>query len=163
MLMKSRYVFALWGSISLAITTASCSEEAAQEVTAHGTVQLSLLGTSSSGVTYRLRHAVFEITGPSPARLSTEAAPDATTLSKELPAGDYSAFLAAGWRLQKQTSSGDFEGVKAVLTSPNPATFGVVDQRTTTLRFRFKVGEDRPQQTIGLALRPQRAGPFRMP
>ncbi|HEY6562331.1 MAG TPA: choice-of-anchor Q domain-containing protein [Polyangiaceae bacterium] len=134
---------AIWaGVFSLAAASSACGDQDAREISAVGRLSVSLTARSASGVTYRLRHGIFKITGASAAKLSTETAPSAQFLQAELPSGAYLARLASGWFLEKQTTAGAFERVDAALTSANPVAFNIIDQRTTSVRFRFKAGDD---------------------
>lgn len=133
----------LWlGSLSLFCAAVSCSDNAAERIPRMGRVEVALTSTSSSGIQYRLRNGTFRITGIATKTLSSDAQPDAPTLTAELPAGGYSVELAPGWSLQKRTASGGYESVKAALGSANPVAFTIVEQQSTSVLFRFRVGND---------------------
>jgi hypothetical protein len=74
---------------------------AAPGTPAPGTVTLNLVGQAPSGTVYRLRHAVITVTGPATRIWNTEDDPDRTSLSDQVPAGDYAASLAPGWNLER--------------------------------------------------------------
>ncbi len=107
-----------------------------------GTVELPLLAQSSSGVTYRLRDATFELQGPAYVSIDTrdEAAADDAALELDLPTGAYTAHLLDGWRLVRVEDDGSESGVDAHLASPNPVAFSIGEGVITPVLFRFQVG-----------------------
>jgi hypothetical protein len=117
------------------------NDPAAEQESESGSIDLALSGTSSSGITYRLREASISITGAGIASVSTEDHLNQTLISLELPAGGYLAALADGWRLERSVD-GVFEDIRAVLVSTNPLPFTVLDQETTEVRLVFRAGED---------------------
>jgi hypothetical protein len=125
-----------------AATLGGCSASTAGErEEAVGTLNMNLVGKGSSGVSYRLRHATFDVTGPKSLSLSSETNAAAPSIEQELPAGDYLINLKSGWTLE-QASGGMSSTVKAVLTSQNPVSFEIADQGKTAVVFQFKAGDD---------------------
>jgi hypothetical protein len=106
-----------------------------------GTVELPLIAQSSSGVTYRLRDATFELEGPAFVTIDTrdEAAADDASLELDLPTGSYAAKLLEGWRLVRVEDDGSESGVSALLTSANPLSFSIGEGVITPVVFRFKL------------------------
>jgi hypothetical protein len=131
---------ALWLATPLGVV--GCSSEPSSQKEATGTVSLALNGTSSSGTLYRLRNAVVDLSGTSTASVSTEDHLDESLISLELLAGAYLAELEPEWALEKQLADGTFETVRAILTSPNPQGFTVVDQAVTDVVLNFRAGDD---------------------
>lgn len=108
-----------------------------------GTITLDLISTAASGISYRLRSATITVQGPGTVKVwSTEDAPDQSSLSADVATGDYTAQLAAGWRLMR-IDAGSETPVAAVLISDNPAHFTVTEHQRTgvPLRFRLDDGE----------------------
>lgn len=116
------------------------------------TGQLELaLTTTIDGEQYELQGAVFEITGAQALTLDTNA--DSTdTLLQELPVGEYSVALSAGWQLV-QVNAPDVP-LDATLISDNPLPFTVASGEITPLQFRFAVLDpnDGPAATGQVAL-----------
>jgi hypothetical protein len=108
-----------------------------------GTINLNLVAQAPSGTVYRLRNAIITVTGVGATKVwNTEDAPDQTTLSANVAAGDYSAALQAGWSLERLEAESAIP-VPADLISDNPDQFTVpVGQRISVpLRFRVNEGE----------------------
>jgi hypothetical protein len=137
----SQRLVRVWLCIAiLVLLVASCADHSMKPVNGAGRLEIALTSAASSGNEYRLSGGVFSITGASTKTLSTDADPDAETLTAELPVGDYSAELAAGWVLEKRDPAGTFAAVDAQLISANPVPFTVVERQTTRVVFRFSVG-----------------------
>jgi hypothetical protein len=126
-----------WPAIAVALTgVAGC---AGPPDAARGAIELQLVGQAPSGSTYRLRHAHIIVTGADTSRVwDTEDAPDRTSLSDDVPVGDYTATLAPGWDLER-LDGGSATPVEARLISTNPAAFVVTAQHRTTVPLRFHV------------------------
>jgi hypothetical protein len=104
-----------------------------------GTVTANLVGQAPSGAVYRLRHAVITVTGPGSTRIwNTEDDPDRTSLSDDVPVGNYSASLAAGWDLER-IEGASATPVTAQLVSDNPMEFLVSPDQRTSVPLRFHV------------------------
>jgi hypothetical protein len=102
---------------------------------------LSLALQSSEGErSHELRSATFEISGASSVSLQTNPENEATTLDQELPVGDYTVELAAGWALF-ELGDADTDDVEldAVLLSDNPTPFTIDAAQTTRISYRFEV------------------------
>src|SRR5512145_864732 len=133
----SLWLFALCESVSL---TVACGDSTVEQASQYGRIQLALSGVSASGVKYRLRNGTFAVTGASTASMSTEDDLQAEIINVELNAGDYAIALNPGWYLEAATSEGGFTTVEATLTSANPQAFTIIEQKTTSVAFRFRVG-----------------------
>lgn len=107
-----------------------------------GTLNVNLTGTSSSGIRYRLRNAIFEVNGPDDVVLFSENDVNAPTIQQDLAVGNYIVELADGWSLERETAGMFFEPVDAALTSANPAAFVIAEQGVTGVVFAFKAGDD---------------------
>lgn len=122
--------------------TVACSDNAVERASRSGKLQFALWGTAASGIEYRLRHGTFAITGASTASVSTEDNLQTETISVVLSPGEYSILLSSGWQLEAATPDGDFASVEASLTSANPQSFTIFEKKTTSVIFRFRVGDD---------------------
>jgi hypothetical protein len=116
--------------LALALVSCSAPKNAGY---AEGTLSM-LLRTEVNGVTYRLRDALFELSGPDSLTLSSG---DSPSIEQLLSAGDYSVNLSDGWRLEREFPAG-FQTVAAELVSPNPAAFTVVAGQTTDVTYAFE-------------------------
>ncbi len=125
-------VFATFGAASVA----ACSSDDAQGESQIGTVSVKLVGTSTSGASYRLRNGEFTVTGAAAAAFSTESDPDAASIAVTLPPGAYELGLADGWYLEKLVG-GAYSQVNATLTSANPSPFSITSQSTTGVVLQF--------------------------
>lgn len=134
-----------WFCVVLATTcglATSCSDSSTHTGSDTGTFGMALTGTASSGVEYRLRNAVFHITGASSADVSSEDDPDSDSIHVELRAGDYIIALDPGWFLERASAGGTFERVAATLASSASQTFTIVAHHTTNVRYRFQVDDE---------------------
>lgn len=125
----------------LAVGASGCSSKPspAPEV---GHAKLSLTGTSTSGLEYRLRDAEIVITRPDgtiAATRSTEISPDFIALLVDLPPGDYLLELREGWRLEREDGADSWDDVEATLSSVNPQAFIIRRDQTTNIVLRFRV------------------------
>jgi hypothetical protein len=105
-----------------------------------GEVEFALHATVDD-VTYELRNATFSvtsITGATVLELSSEDAPESAVLEQELPIGDYTAELGAGWHLFEVVQGEETE-LEAVLASENPVQFSISEQATTEVVYQFSV------------------------
>jgi hypothetical protein len=122
--------------LGLAGSIAGC---AAPRETSLGTFMANLVGQAPSGAVYRLRHAVITVTGPGTTRIwNTEDDPARTSLSDNVPIGNYSASLADGWNLER-IEGASAAPVTAQLVSDNPVDFLVSPDERTTVPLRFHV------------------------
>jgi hypothetical protein len=119
-----------------------------------GTLSMNLVA-HVNGSTYRLRDAVFAVSGPESLELSTEGSPDdiddgettsdgscggaacGDALTASLLVGDYQILLREGWRLERDSGAG-FEDVASRLASTNPARFVISGGTTTSVVFAFE-------------------------
>jgi hypothetical protein len=126
----SRFV-CLFVSASLGITACATNDKVGQ-------IDLSLTGTSASGITYRLRNAELTISGGSaPIVLHTEDDPTRTVIDQELDVGSYTLQVTDGWRLERLGSGGITETVVATLVSPNPQPFTIASDTLTSVVLSF--------------------------
>jgi hypothetical protein len=94
------------------------------------------LSTQAAGITYRLSHATFTVTGPQPATLKSDD--DVDVIEQTLLKGNYSIQLQDGWHLQRSTS-GVFETVMAELTSADPRSFTIAPGHNTPVSYQFHI------------------------
>lgn len=133
--------------VASSVTLTACIE--LSPAPAAGTIAIALVGTAPSGISYRLRDATITVQGPGSTRVwNTEDAPDQTTLSADVAAGDYTALLADGWRLER-IDAGSATPVSAVLVSDNPARFTVAAGQRTAVPLHFQVAGDDVDLTGG--------------
>ncbi|WP_437585573.1 hypothetical protein [Sorangium sp. So ce1000] len=114
------------------------SDDAAQESDV-GSLSLALVGSSSSGATYRLSQAWFDIYGPTARTIFGGG--DAPVLTEVLPVGGYNVALEPGWVLERWTAGG-YQPVSASLTSANPVGVFIGEGTTTTVAFQFRAEGD---------------------
>lgn len=117
-----------------------------------GTITANLVGQAPSGAVYRLRHAAITVAGPGTTRIwNTEDDPDRTSLSDDVPIGNYSAVLAAGWNLER-IEGASATPVTAQLVSDNPTEFLVSPDQRTSVPLRFHVDTDEVDMSQGYDL-----------
>lgn len=122
--------------LSLGIAGTSCT--LAEQVSAPekaGVLRVALVA-QASGIMYRLRNALFTITGPSSTQLDSETNPDAAALTTTLNVGSYTVQLENGWALERLDAAGPV-GVQASLVSPNPVSVSVVQGGSADANFQF--------------------------
>lgn len=129
------------GLFIAALVACSCGPSGSGERTSaevNGTVNVSLTAENST-VTYRLQKAELTIAEPLlHSSVVVKLAPDTTTYTETLPAGDYSAVLKDGWVLEsKAADAEEFTTVSATLITPNPVTFTVTEGGVTNVAFGF--------------------------
>ena len=113
-----------------------------------GRVELALR-TSVGEVSYELRDASFEITGPVNVARSSQEAPEATVIEQELPVGEYLAELLPAWRLFLVSSEQSTE-VAATLVTENPVSFSISAGATTEVSYGFEIGAARAELGTGV-------------
>lgn len=101
-----------------------------------GTLQLGLTA-ELDGVVYRL-DAVFDVTGVETVVLDTSADPDASVLTRELPAGAYVVALRRGFVVSRN-EGGEFVPVEASLLSELAQSASISANTTTRVTYRFAV------------------------
>lgn len=122
-------------SLSGLVALSACSAEAPPAET--GRLTMGLVA-EVDGVSYRLRDARFDISGPVALTIDTEDAPDATSVQRALASGSYSLTLRDGWQLERRlTPELPFETVDASLVSPNPTSFSIAEHETTDVAYVF--------------------------
>jgi hypothetical protein len=95
------------------------------------------LTAAAGGHLYRLRDAMFDVSGPTPTTLSSETDAGADLVSGLLSPGDYVVALRDGWRLEREDTEPAIT-VDAALTSRNPTSpLPVRAGRTTPVVFQF--------------------------
>jgi hypothetical protein len=121
-----------------------------------GQLDLSLTGTSASGITYRLRDAELTISGVgTPIVFHTEDDPNRTLITEHLDVGNYNLHLGTGWRLERLGTGGVAETVEATLISPDPQAFTIAAGVFTPVVLRFRTsGEvvDMGQGDVGVSI-----------
>ena len=103
-----------------------------------GSMRMALAATGPDGATYRLRSALFEVSGAAKVSLDSESDPSANVLSTEVPAGDYDVMLNDGWYIERE-ANGQVGPVNAVLTSVNPQHASLASQGPSDVVFTFDV------------------------
>src|SRR6185295_9893546 len=84
----------MWmGSLFAVSILVGCGGDSAEHAGRTGTLQMALAGSSTSGVRYRLRGAIFDITGSSARTVSMDDNPDSEAIDVDLQAGSYSIEL----------------------------------------------------------------------
>lgn len=115
-----------------------------------GQLDLSLTGTSASGVTYRLRDADLTITGVgAPIVLHTEDDPTRTLIDQQLDVGSYNLLVADGWRLERVNGNGTSDTVVATLESANPQSFTITSDILTSVVLGFRTQGEIVQMAPG--------------
>src|SRR5678815_1747606 len=115
----------------------ACSDGAMQADT--GMLGMALTATAPSGNHYRLRNAVFHVTGASSVDVSSEDDLGAGSIHVQLAAGNYIVTLDPAWYLERSRPGGTFDRVDAILTSSASQTFTIVAHQTTNVVYRFEV------------------------
>lgn len=111
---------------------------APEEPTDSSTVWIPLVQPGSDGTVYRLRDAIFHVTGPGGVDLIVVGGDDDAGVSLILAPGQHSVELLDGWSLERSVDGGVFEPLTdAILASENPDTFRVFANRTQTVAFQF--------------------------
>ena len=103
-----------------------------------GSMRMALAAPGPDGVTYRLRNALFDISGPAQLSLDSESNPDATVLSTVVPAGGYQVSLASGWYIER-IAGGEVIPVNASLQTVNPQQVSLSNNGNTDVLFVFAV------------------------
>jgi hypothetical protein len=143
----------IWGAVLAGLVLWQCGGGHVSADT--GTLGMDLVARVD-GVTYRLRDAVFAVSGPETLELATEGAPDGTddgettsdgagctgavcddAIRASLLVGDYEILLQRGWRLERDSGSG-FEDVSSRLVSDNPQRLSISGGETTRVAFAFE-------------------------
>jgi len=133
-------------AVSLAIAATACTDPGPST----GTAAINLVGQAPSGNIYRLRDGIITVQGPSSTTFwNTEDNPDRTLLSANVAVGNYTAFLQAGWRLERLIPGQPPTTVAATLLTPNPVGFVVSQQARTIVPLRFRVGEGEVDMSQG--------------
>ncbi|MFC1643256.1 hypothetical protein ACFL5O_11325 [Myxococcota bacterium] len=121
----------------------ACSHSSTEQAPAStGQLQLALTGNSTHGIEYRLRNGVFNITGAFTIDGATDDKPEAELMRSELKPGDCAVAVNPGWVLERVVADDSSETVRAELTSANAQLLTIEEQTTTSVCFRFRVGDD---------------------
>jgi len=105
-----------------------------------GSARMALRATSAQNIQYRLRDAVFEITGPETKTLSSESYNrNAAFISVDLHAGDYDIELMPGSWMEYSHDNQDWFLIEHTLVSDNPVSTSVVTGESTDVIYRFSV------------------------
>lgn len=135
---KAAWMFCAATFLATPLLSIGCSHEQAEEEDV-GTLTMNLVATTTEGDTFRLRAAQFAVTagGFEAEVITTEDDPNATSLTAELPAGDYSVQLRTGWYLEKLVGA-TYEPVDAVLQSSSEVPVAIAEGVTTPVSYQFK-------------------------
>lgn len=132
-----RFAIVVQASIVLCtIALEGCSHWSAASDEASSQVELPLIAVVD-GVTYRLRHAVFDISGGATLTLNSEDDLDARVLIADLRPGTYMISLREGWALERATTAG-WLALEATLVSPNPTTVDILPGVVARVVYRFE-------------------------
>jgi hypothetical protein len=104
-----------------------------------GSLSLALAATGPDGALYRLREAVIDVAGPTPAVVETETDASATVRSLSAAPGNYTITLTPGWRFERVDPTFGNVAVDATLVSANPQQAHVSPAATTRVGLRFTV------------------------
>lgn len=139
---------ALIGSALLGSVLGGCGSEdvASSETDAEiGTVSIALTSTLA-GVQYRLKSAHFtaESTslGGTEGVVEINGSPNVPAVNTDLLPGTYVMELLDGWTMQQEQGDGSFAPIDAALTHAPRVDFAVEPQTTTSVPYRFIVGEN---------------------
>jgi hypothetical protein len=121
--------------VALALT--GCAEEPVDSEPT-GSMRMALVAPGPAGVTYRLRNAFFDVTGPTSLTLDGETDPNANVLSTSLPAGSYQVALNDGWYVER-LEGGFVDIVTAVMQSQNPQQVTLSSNGITDVTFVIMV------------------------
>jgi hypothetical protein len=130
--------FTIYACVLAMLALNACAGTADVDAQPTGSLRMALEGQGPDGVVYRLRSALFDITGPSQISLDSEVDPAADILSTDVPAGDYQVALADGWYMERE-ANGQVVAVNAVLQSVNPQHTSLASQATSDVVFVFAV------------------------
>jgi hypothetical protein len=135
---KAAWIFCAASFLVTPLLAVGCAQEATNQEEV-GTLTMNLVATTADGDTFRLRGAQFAVSsgGFDADVLTTEDNPDATSLSSELPEGDYTVRLRAGWFMEKLVD-GAYEVVDAQLQSPESVDVAIAEGVTTPVSYQFK-------------------------
>lgn len=142
-----RIGFGLALSFVVGVPVAACNSgsvtaEPTEQVEKLGTMELKLVTTTPSGVTYRLREAILMVQGPQDTLFfNSEEDPNATSWSAQVIVGEYSYFLQEGWRMERIEGE-EVIDIPAQLVDGNSGFFYVSEGYTTPVPLRFRVGDD---------------------
>jgi len=134
----SRSFVSMLAVVSIAL--AACAMDDKDDL---GNADFSLTGHSSSGTTYRLRHADLTVDGPGGTQVfHTEDDLTRTVITTHLPPGAYTVTLATGWNLDRVNADGTTTAVDATLLSANPLAFTIASGTHTPVVLKFQAGAD---------------------
>ena len=124
--------------LSLGLIGPACTvdEKKHENTDVAGTLAVALVA-QAGGNTYRLRNAIFTISGQSDLQLESEADPNSTELTAVLFPGNYNVLLEDGWAMERIDPAGDITVVQATLLDPNPIFAQVIPGSIANTRFRF--------------------------
>ncbi|XXX77457.1 hypothetical protein WMF30_01610 [Sorangium sp. So ce134] len=134
--------FFVYSALAVAAIPVGCTADAPDDVeqaSEVGSLSLALVGGSSSGATYRLSRARFDIYGPTTRIIYGDG--DMPVLTEVLPVGGYDVLLQPGWILERWTGGG-YQPVQASLASGNPVPVFIGEGTTSTVVFQFRADGD---------------------
>lgn len=130
--------------LALLVLTPSCEAvevPSGVDVAAAGQLALPIGATGESGVSYRLRDAVFVISGPTSTTIESEDHLLESSVRLTLPLGSYTVELMPGWTLEMWDGSTGIP-LMATLHSENPRNATVASGILTRVTFEFEVGDN---------------------
>ena len=132
------------GALALASGSWGCSDasgEGSDETL--GSVEMRLQSTAPSGITYRLRNALFNVVdggGTVAGVLNSDTDPTATLLTGTFQPGFYDVTLQDGWFLERTDMPGGM--VMAQLSSPATQSVNIQTGVTSTLKYTFRAADE---------------------
>ena len=128
------------------VSACSNADPAADSESEAGSLRLPVV--SADGV-YRLRQAVFVVTGSTGATLTLDGDANgaANELLVDLEPGNYTVELRDGWSLERLAEGGEATTIQGALLSPNPTSFEVRHNRTSEVVYSF--GSDQGTVSFG--------------
>jgi hypothetical protein len=130
----------LFGAL-VATGSTGCSRFKEPGLPAMGTVTFALSATGASGTVYRLRSAVFMVTGPETKTITgpTDPADTLAAITTQFLPGQYSITLETGWQMWVIPTSGSPVAVPSTLISPATITFNVTSGQDSKVMYQFDV------------------------
>jgi hypothetical protein len=120
-----------------------CSRHPSDVHSLSGRLRVSLVGTSTIGLKYRLADAQFDIVGSTySTSVHTDDGAEQASIVVTLPVGNYSILLVDGWQLERATEAGGYVAVEANLVGENPQEFEIKKDLQTSVVYSFRAGSD---------------------
>ena len=138
----------LLGSTMTLLSSCATTADSASDSKEFGHLEMALSGGGvTTGATYRLRHAVISVSGPTVDLHQTEDNPDQPSVTFNVPPGEYDVALTGEsgpntWQLERLTANGTYEDVDASLISLNPQKIEVESGTIRYVSLRFILDGD---------------------